>query len=1342
MARKLTIRRVGGLLPALSLVVLVLLASLITWLSTAGLPQSALRRIEQAAAKEGIYLSIGQLKLSPSSGLAVRARHVKLYARQGDTEPLAQFYRATLGISASQLLFHGKLQPTMAEFRDLSLNIPTDEATPLVLRRATASALVRRGQFVRLTSANAQLEGIPITVHGAFLLPEGGFSLSGGAEDKEQAAPVDIPALLEPCRPMAGRIRRAIARQQWAAEELPSVALRLQALRKTQLGARISIPRFDEEQFHFRDVLIDIAYQNNTVLINDVSFRTVEPDSEVKLQGGYDVTQRHLSVNLQSTAALTRMAEALTAHGVDTEFLSSWLSRFHHADDSPPGITLRGNLYFEEDYSVKSLSLLGNLSQRKFIFGKTPIDELSLSFFYRDGSFNIDRLQLTFPTGSLTASAFASSDTLKGKAAIMADLDIPQLLRFASEFTTEPLTLPEGLVLNGNLQFDISAELDMPEFISGARQLEQFLPTVHKLNLSVGIAEAAHYGYSLLRPRVSVELNEIQRAEGELIPNALEQALITFSAEAINLPAEEGKESGLTLRNASGELELRGLSLEEVDEGSPISPRITSAGGSLRLGALSLPGFRAEALEATLSEAEDIRPLAADWRHMLKQATLRVTSGAMHADNTLLGALDTRLALDDKGLIDLTTVLNREGHHMKLELHPQLTEEGLLVMEQVQLKLPAAGFAPLLVLTGADITQIHMPEEVLLSGSATYDTRRNLLLQGEGELSIPHLVRTPGDGVAAFRGLEIPVSLHMKGSARGQENGHVNFNGELTLIHKEDGQEDSGRRKLQLSFEGDSASHVNLKGNNTMDVNTLDQLIDVYDAHVIMRDFDASAANARTDINIRSVHVNWADGLLVEASCAADIANIGYQMNAYVVEEDASGKPTGKETLRKDFGKDPFRRVEKANANVDVLVKLDKEGKMQATRISILNADLTYDNRPWLRSQGFKGGAPTSRLQGDAVIIDVHKSFVELRNVKGRCYPAYAIGAYYDEIPGFLETLVLRQPARLETEHCLFPIYGDCPYPMSGCIRVMAKEAGFNFLGTTFPLESLSGFIWFENGAVHLDRLNAACWDGGIDAAVTINYAGRSTGFDGYAKLRNINLKPLAAAYGSRQQPALCSGDIRFRTPTPEIRDLQAYGELHIVNGDLMNLSLFRPVGDLISDLPGNLAELERKALRTGEVKEPSWLDRQITKLFQTTGKALGNVGDTVGHVTNNIPFANHFLRYDLQEAHGRFSIGKGKLVTDGLKALGYNLNVSVQLAIDLEKLTLEGDIWPKISSVPTVILSPITFLSKFIIDIHVFGALDDIQWEFDLNRKRKEETDECSVTDEEPRQKMKPRKS
>ena len=69
-----------------------------------------------------------------------------------------------------------------------------------------------------------------------------------------------------------------------------------------------------------------------------------------------------------------------------------------------------------------------------------------------------------------------------------------------------------------------------------------------------------------------------------------------------------------------------------------------------------------------------------------------------------------------------------------------------------------------------------------------------------------------------------------------------------------------------------------------------------------------------------------------------------------------------------------------------------------------------------------------------------------------------------------------------------------------------------------------------------------------------------------------------------------------------------------------------------------------------------------------------------------------------------------------------------MKLNIDLETLYIKGNLWPKITSLPTVILSPITFLSDFMIDILIFGEIDSLDWKFGLDRRFNEEEPSASA--------------
>ncbi len=1318
------------MLPAISLVVLLLLAGSFVWLSTVGLPQWLLRDIEAAAAREGIHLHIGRIRLSPSSGLALRAHNVRLYAAQGDAQPLAHIHKATVGLGFMALL-QGEVRPHMVQVHGAELSLPcTGGEKSLQLTDGTFAATIHNNEHVRLSSAALKLAGIPIRLRGSFPLPA---SSSNAPSTGTESPPLDLAAELRPYQETIDTIQRFIARQAWTPDNSPGIDLGIEDSHGLQLTVQALVPRFDHEQFHFRDAVLNAAYRQGSIIINTLHFTTIDPDATMTLQGGYDLAHNRAGFSLESTAALARMAEAL-----DIPEANEWLARYRHDDNCPPTITLRGDVSLEEDYSPKSISVRGRVQQEQFSYGDTQVERMGLSFYYNDGSFNIDQLSLHFPEGTVSLSAAGSGEKGGGRARVAMDVEVPLLLRLINEFTEEQVTLPDDLSLQGRLRFEADARLDMPSFVAGQTDWRHYVPSLHELELRLGIDQASHMGCELKSPLLELNLRGI-RHDADLIPDAVEDATLSFSAAGATVPRGEGKKA-VTLSKADLNLQLSGLHANSED----IS--LAHASGDLKLGELVFNDLRVGQMELTLDELHQLRPLEANWRHMLQQAALRLNTSEMHSGNTLLGKLDTAVSLRKEGAIDLSLKLERDDRVLELDLHPELHEDGLLVLEDVEVELPAAAFGPLLELAGVgEIPHIRLPELVRIAGNAAIDTEKGQLRAADASLSIPHLVRTPGSVNAALKGREVPLALDATVKARARSSGGLAMDGTLTLTHKAGTLGKPDNRELKLDYSADTDGLIRLSGSNSIDVCTLDAIIDNEDAHYILRDF-RTGGTTRTHALIHSATIDLSRGFNMTADCEVDVDNFEFQLGAMEEILDERGKPTGRERLRQDFGPNPFVAFNKARAGVQILYRLrshDEQGNPQPDigRITINNADILYDNRPWMRRKAITGGPAESRLQGKQVIIDIQNSFVEIVDVAGKVYPAYALGAFYDDLQGYMSMAHLPRPASVEAAHCVFPIASDCTREMEGCVRLMAKEAGFSFLGTTFPLRNFSGFVWLHDDAVYLDRLNAACWEGSLNAAVDINYGGKHTTFDGFATVQNMNLKLIAGSYGSEQKDALCNGQIRFRAHSPELQDVEAYGDLHIVNGDLMSLSVFQPVGELITDLPGYFLALEKEA--TDETKQqPGWISRGASALFRAAGKLVDGVGDQIGYATNNIPFANHFLRYDLQEVHGQFLIDRGWLRTRNLKALGYNLNVSLRLGINLDSLEIQGNIWPQISSVPTIILSPLTFLSQYVVDINIYGTVEDLKWKFGLDKRlQNADAPASSATDKPADSKFKPRR-
>ena len=104
MSRKLTIRRVGNHLPTIILVGFLFFSITLGWLSVVGLPDSLLRKIEAAAAEQGIYLKVDELHLEPTKGLAAQANNIRLYVNAGEQQPLLKADSVTASLHIAGLL--------------------------------------------------------------------------------------------------------------------------------------------------------------------------------------------------------------------------------------------------------------------------------------------------------------------------------------------------------------------------------------------------------------------------------------------------------------------------------------------------------------------------------------------------------------------------------------------------------------------------------------------------------------------------------------------------------------------------------------------------------------------------------------------------------------------------------------------------------------------------------------------------------------------------------------------------------------------------------------------------------------------------------------------------------------------------------------------------------------------------------------------------------------------------------------------------------------------------------------------------------------------------------------
>lgn len=1332
MARKITIRRVGTIFPALCLVVIVFISVCVIWLSTSGLPGWALRRVEKEAAEYGLDAKIGAIRLALSSGLAFKVEDTTLSLPFGEEERAELKFRKLLVDYNIFELASGQSMPSDVQLRDARIVLPllTEQSETIEATDITASLhFFNKGELMTVNSS-ASLQGIRLNFRGDFPME----SSTAMVEETEVAnaeippAPkrINLDKLLEPHLPQLRLAHSEIARQRWTPKNAPTVDIKLRC-RDYAVRAEVTaeVPSYELGEIHFRQAALDFLMEDDSYIINKLSFRTENPYSEVTLRGGYDRALRQLSFTAESNAALVQIAEAYYGEKFD-----GILSRVYPDSSSPPHISLRGNVDFAENFALNSITLRGKLEQNGFNIGSSNIDRLELSFFLSDGNFNIDCLRLDLADGFLEASA--NSGNGKGQASLNLKLPADSLQRLASNICGCALTLPEGLDIKGNVAFSGQAGMDVNEFIPGKTRVKNLVPELRTLTARLSLDSLTLNQTTLQAPDINLELAEIVQPSATHNGIRIGQAKLSAASERISTP------NGIEAEQVRANSDLSGFCISDLQD---IKQTLSLDSGRLEASAAALREKNAqlEALYFKLTDVNNLR-LTKSWQQLLVDTKAELTidtisqTEGLRISNTRLNILPQ---CNDRGTIEASMMLGERELCTIIHLdYSDAHQNGWLSFALEDTEIPLGEMRALLTPLTENLRDIELPELVHLGANGSVNINDGHLRKTHVRLRLPELVRTPYS-VPVHRGKRISLSLDADATIEHNAEGELLYGADLTIRH------------TTGSFSGRAEGNLNrfchITGSSDIRVDIINQLIDQADAHSIMRDFrfDANSATRITDIDTT---VQYDRGLSINSYCKAQLLNTDFLIGAIQSIYDKNGTAIG-EKLRTDMGSNPYSRVFEASCGVKVDVQmglLDKEGSPLPDRTAVIlhSPYLDYDNRPWLKRCKISKGARNSIIKGESIVFDLDQNGIVLNNLEGTCYPAYAFGMYFAPLQQYMADVKLQRPVRVHTKRCEFPISKRSEVPISGLIRVQAPTgATFHFIGTDIPLENFSGFINLSNDFVFLDKMNAETWEGVLNGAVKIGISSPRTTIDGQLTASNLNLRDIAAAYGTKINPALCNGNIRFRASSPELNDIQAYGEVSVQDGDLLQLGIFQPVGSLITDLPNYLIKLQsvvtgksQDEIIKANQEETGFFSRLLKGIFHTTDSTVNSVDSSTQH----IPFANHFMRYDIQQASARFDISKGYLYTRDMQASGYNLDVDMKLRLNLDTMEIRGNLWPRISSVPTIIISPITFLSDYLIDIVIFGSVDNIQWKFTLDRIMRGKKQRPSVTDTTPEEQKK----
>lgn len=1314
MSSRIAIRRTGCFLPTLCLAAIVVFFCLIGWLCIIGLPDAALRAAERKVEEQtGLHLHIGSLKLNPAMGLSVRAGRVKVEAPAPGL-PELQVRRLSLSCSWD-VLFGGTPSQAEVTVKDAMLTQPVvlKEGAELCVKDfgGKVGYSLRNGIPVAEASLTADVQGVQTIFNARVpleqdLLPAA--SAPADAAPAEPREPLDYAAVAEQIAPTVLQVYEEFARQHWTVP--PRIRLGLAVddrtgkplLDRLRVALRATLPSYEVEEFHFRDAAAEAEMKDGIILINKLTYRTVDPETEVSFKGGYDIVARTVDFDITSSASLVRLADEFWE-----EDDNGILHKIRHAEDDTPEIKLNGSVTLTEDFEAAHLRFLGSVDQKAFTVGATPLQHAHIGFFYEDGNFNLNEVSLTLPDGTVRFNALAKDG--EGEAELQVDAPVAYLLALANEFA--PVTLPEGLELRDRLKLNLSAALDTVVLRPGETSWESLIPKLRALKAEAALGGLTVQGVRVEQPALELTADGVGLQQHTL--RALEVVLKAAATEA-----EDGTVQGAELR-----LNAHDLCYDEQTE----SVRTADAKAELTVAASAHADMAARAVrvQAELPRGWDS---AADWHTRLAGAAAELTAEELkQGEDFAVTALQLQAAMEsaEQGRADFTAVVGDKPAELHLPAVTLAEQGSRILLKGAAVQLPVAAFAPLLESADVQIADIRLPELVTADAvEVAVDAAQGKLLAAKAHINVPELVRTP-NAVPVFRGAEIPVAVETTLSFTPNEAGELLYEGPLAIRHS------SGA--LEARVQGNLARRVHVVGRSTIAVDVIDRLIDDADAHAIMRDFRFKD-KSRVALDNLDATVSYDNGVCVDVTSKADIAYVDYKIGIIDDEKDADGTAV-REFLHRDWNQDAYVSFNRLQCGVGVQVYLNRKGAdgtpvPDVQQVLLTDPVLVCDNSTWFRLRGIKGGKRETTIKGRSVQFDLDNSCLYLNGLKGEAYPAYAFSAFYDPLRDFLKDLHHDAPVTLESEQCVFPLSLTTKVPMKGLIRVNAAKAGFDFIGTTIPLQAFSGFVNISDKAVLLDRMNARSWQGVLNAAVEIGFGGQHTTFDGYAEAEAMDLSAIAKSYGTDFPYALAHANIRFQAPSADIKALRAYGNFSLEDGDLMQLKIFSPVSDLISNLPQHLFDLEQKvkgSVGMATKDEPGFFTRSMTWLFSATGNTMGRVGRRTSAVTDYVPFLDHILSYNIQDTAGSFDIRNGHLYSRDMTAWGENVDVEMFLNLDLDSLTLKGNIWPHIGSVPGALISTVSVLSANRLNIHLYGGIKDIKWGLGLDKKKSAEPDSLS---------------
>lgn len=867
-------------------------------------------------------------------------------------------------------------------------------------------------------------------------------------------------------------------------------------------------------------------------------------------------------------------------------------------------------------------------------------------------------------------------------------------------FSVEKLQYDNVVLLKPNFCLETNGINYPIDLTSLTTQTTEFKLTAKEIRIQPSSNETTdNAGYCITQPVVDLDIENFEYRQAD---NKLKADKINFNVQSKGITIGETFSVEGTVMDAS----ISDLDINLTGEQQQLCYNVSS--GSLRTGKIFFKddsiGIEAKATAITCNIAElKSKGFEGNWKQQLlnSKLNLHITDFTPSPD---IKPDQVEFDIKHQNTNQADFIFKHQANGKEITSTATVNYENLASLGElfVDLKLnafPLEQIHPLLNKNEAvrDMA-IQLPKEFSLSANGHININNVNIRDLAFSLKIPELVRKQTANFPARPGQSndekeangtILTGLSLSGKLNKTENLYDINDIALSATHTT-GTLEINNSSAMLDFSGSGSYNIRIKeGSNTIRPDVVDQLIGSRDAHFILRDFRFDKKSGIKVDKISSSIVLNDKVTEVTANCNTVLSNTDFLIGAL---EEVTDPQTNQKTERiaSYHYKDPYSRVFTASCGVNVKVLLhhvQNEGSANKNDLKVILTEpkLHYDDKPWIERMKLpvqKKGK--SIISGKSIVFDLNNNSIALNKLEGKVYPAYAFGMFFCPLQHFMKDVILHKPVNVYTKFCQFPIARNSTAPIKGLIHVTSTDgAHFKFLGTKIPLKHFSGFINLSDKCVFLDKMNSSTWGGQLDGALKIGISSPKTTIDGQLTARNLDLQQIGKSYKTALHPGNCNGYIRFQSPSMDVKDIRAYGDVTIRDANLFDFGIFQTIGYALSSIVPN------KTLKANTI-------------YKTGNRLL-----------KGAPLFDKLTGISLTRTALAFDIRNGHLHTKGMTANGQNLDVDMWVDVNLSNLGLNGRIRPRINSLPSLLIYPVYVFSDIFVDIKLGGTLEEIKWNY-----------------------------